>query len=608
MTLTRIYRRAFGMLLAEPALVTILLAGNVLIGVIQLAEPVLLGRVVDALAKGQSVGQVAVLWAALGLTGTVTGMLVSTFADRMCHRRRMDAIEDAFGHGITLPLSYHIETGSSRATQIVFQGADRLFSLWLTMLREHLAAAVSLVFLVPAALSIEPRLGLILGALALFFAAAKYFVISRTKKRQDAVEEEHRLLAGRTGDVFANVIVVQSYARFTHEVSAMREMIRRILAAQYPVLVWWAVVMTMTSAASTIAMITVFLAGAHLSAQGAISIGEVVSFVSFASMLIVKMDHVSSFVTRIFYSAPMLSTYFELLDTPREITDAPDAMALARVKGRVTFENVSFRYPGSQEGVFNLTLTAEPGQTVALVGPTGAGKTTALALLQRLRDPDEGRICIDGHDIRTVTLHSLRQSLAAVFQESGLFHRTIADNIRVGKPDSPDGGVEEAAALAEAHEFISGKPGGYGFNLGERGAVLSGGERQRVAIARAILKDAPILVLDEATSALDLATEVKIKRALDTLRRNRTTFIIAHRLSTVADADTIVVMERGRIVETGRYSDLVKAGGTFAKLVAAGGFTHPLDEADTPASAAEAGSGQPGANRRHLAQVFPNKP
>jgi ATP-binding cassette, subfamily B, beta-glucan exporter len=587
MTLTRIYRRAFAMLLKEPRLVAVLLAANVVLGIVQLAEPVLLGRVVDALAKRESVGQVVTLWAALGLTGIVGGMLVSIFADRMCHRRRMDAIEAAFGHGITLPLSFHIEAGSSRATQIVFQGADRLFSLWLTMLREHMAAAVSLIFLVPTALTMEPRLGLILGVLALFFAATKYFVISRTKSRQDAVEDQHRQLAGRTGDVFANVMVVQSYARFAQELSAFREMIGRILTAQYPVLVWWAVVMTMTSAASTAAMITVFLAGAHLSAAGAISIGKVVSFVGFASMLIAKMDYVSSFVTRVFYSAPMLAAYFELLDTPAEITDEPDAPPLPKVKGRVTFENVSFQYPGSSQGVFNLNLTAEPGETVALVGPTGAGKTTALALLQRLRDPDEGRICIDGYDIRRVTLQSLRQSIAAVFQDAGLFHRTIADNIRVGRPDSTDSDIEEAAVLAEAHEFISGKPNAYGFNLGERGAVLSGGERQRVAIARAILKDAPILVLDEATSALDTATEGKIKRALDTLRRHRTTFIIAHRLSTVANADKIVVMERGRVAEAGRYDELVSAGGAFAKLVAAGGFTHPANEAKRAASPAE---------------------
>ncbi|HMQ95275.1 ATP-binding cassette domain-containing protein, partial [Amaricoccus sp.] len=231
--------------------------------------------------------------------------------------------------------------------------------------------------------------------------------------------------------------------------------------------------------------------------------------------------------------------------------------------------------PGTDQGIFDLDFAAEPGRTVALVGPTGAGKTTALALLQRMRDPDAGRISIDGTDIAAVTLASLRAAVAVVFQEAGLFNRSIADNLRVGRPDATDAELERAARLAEAHDFVMAKPGGYDFVIGERGASLSGGERQRLAIARAILKDAPVLILDEATSALDAETEARIKRALDRLRQGRTTFIIAHRLSTVADADLILVMDRGRIVERGGFRELVAQGGLFARLVAEGGFTEP---------------------------------
>jgi ATP-binding cassette subfamily B protein len=212
---------------------------------------------------------------------------------------------------------------------------------------------------------------------------------------------------------------------------------------------------------------------------------------------------------------------------------------------------------------------------VALVGPTGAGKTTALALLQRLRRPDAGRILVDGRDIAGVTLASLRENVAVVFQEAGLFNRSIAENIRIGKPGASDAEVAEAARLAEAAEFIEAKPGGYGFVIGERGAALSGGERQRLAIARAVLKDAPILILDEATSALDAVTEARVKRAIDRLRAGRTIFVIAHRLSTVADADLILVLEGGRIVERGDFRGLVAQGGLFARLVAEGGFTEP---------------------------------
>jgi ATP-binding cassette subfamily B protein len=204
-----------------------------------------------------------------------------------------------------------------------------------------------------------------------------------------------------------------------------------------------------------------------------------------------------------------------------------------------------------------------------------------MALLQRLRAPDRGRILIDGHHIAAVTQLSLRNSIAVVFQDAGLFNRSIAENIRIGRPDASDADVERAARLAEAQEFIKRKPESYATMIGERGAALSGGERQRIALARAILKDAPILILDEATSALDAETEARIKRALDALRRNRTTFIIAHRLSTVADAHEILVLDQGRIVERGRFGPLAAAGGLFARMVKEGGFTAPETASET---------------------------
>ncbi|MEY4679256.1 MAG: Beta-(1--_2)glucan export ATP-binding/permease protein ndvA, partial [Pseudomonadota bacterium] len=224
-----------------------------------------------------------------------------------------------------------------------------------------------------------------------------------------------------------------------------------------------------------------------------------------------------------------------------------------------------------------LDFAVAAGETVALVGPTGSGKTTTLGLLQRFRAADAGTITVDGVDVRDATLESLRGAIAVVFQDGGLFNRSIAENIRVGRPSASDAEVEQAARLAEAHDFILRKPGGYGFAIGEGGASLSGGERQRIAIARAILKDAPILILDEATSALDGETEGRIKRALDRLRAGRTTFVIAHRLSTVADADRILVLEGGRIVEQGRFAELAAAGGLFSRLLAEGGFARPAE-------------------------------
>jgi ATP-binding cassette subfamily B protein len=208
-----------------------------------------------------------------------------------------------------------------------------------------------------------------------------------------------------------------------------------------------------------------------------------------------------------------------------------------------------------------------PGTRVALVGPTGAGKSTAVALLYRAADPERGRILVDGTDIRAVTLDSLRRNIGVVFQQSTLFQRSIRENLRIGRPEASEAELIEAARAAQAHDFIMARPQGYDTVLGERGAMISGGERQRLAIARALLKDPPILILDEATSALDAATEARVQAALDRLMQGRTCFIVAHRLSTVRNVDQILVMDGGRIVERGRFVELVTQGGLFAELV-----------------------------------------
>ncbi len=575
MTLLGVYLRALGMLASERWLTVWLIAANTAIGLVQLAEPILLGRVVDALAKGQDTYFYIALWAAFGLFGILASVVVAVAADRLAHRQRLAAMASAFERSITLPISYHAERGSGAVVRIILAGTDSLFGTWLAFMREQVAAIVSIALLVPTAIFMNWRLAVLLALLATIYAVLNAFVIYRTSDGQAAVERYHIDVAGRVGDVLGNLMVVQSYARLAAEASALRGMMNALLSAQYPVLTWWGLLTVLTRAASTITMVAVFAIGAWLASQGQSSVGEIVSFVGFATLLIAKLEQLSGFVARVFMQAPTLRSFFELLDASHEIRDRPGATPLEDVKGRIGYEQVSFRYGPGAQGVFDLKFEVQPGQTVALVGPTGAGKTTTLALLQRLRDPDSGRILIDGRDIRDVTLGSLRAAIAVVFQEAGLFNRSIGENIRMGSPNATDEEVEKAARLAEAHEFIRQKPGGYGFVAGERGASLSGGERQRIAIARAILKSAPILVLDEATSALDTETEGKIKRALDAVRRGRTTFIIAHRLSTVANADQILVFDQGRIVERGTFQTLVAKGGVFARLVAEGGFTEP---------------------------------
>ncbi len=582
----QLYRRALALLAAERGLTACVAVAGVAVALVQLAEPVLFGRVVDALSRGAGAFTLIALWAAIGLFGIIASVAVAVVADRLAHRRRLAALGVAFERAIILPISYHAEKGSGAVVRTILAGTDALFWSWLSFLREQLTAAVGIAVLVPTALAMSWVMALILTGLALLYLVLNVLVVRKTSVGQATVEQYHSNVYGRVGDVLGNVTVVQSYARLAAEMQAMRDIMNELLAAQYPVLTWWGLLTVLTRAAATITMVAIFAAGAVLAERGEVSVGQIVAFVAFANLLIAKLDLLSGFAVRVFQYAPTLRSFFELLDASVAVAEKPHAKPLGQVAGDVHYEDVTFRFHGSDVGVFGINFRAGAGQTIALVGPTGAGKTTALALLQRLRSPDSGRIFVDGQDIADVTLTSLRHKLAVVFQDAGLFNRSIAENISIGKPDAGEEEVIAAAKLAEAHAFITKKPGGYHFVIGERGASLSGGERQRIAIARAILKDAPILILDEATSALDVETEARIKRALDRLRAGRTTFIIAHRLSTVVNADAILVLEAGRIVERGDFRSLVARKGLFARLVAEGGFTIPGEMTDAAAAAA----------------------
>lgn len=593
LTTTQTYLRSLGLLGAERSMTALLAAAGIAIALVQLAEPVLFGRVIDALAQGADAFPTIGLWAALGFFGIAAGVLVAVASDRLAHRRRLAAMGDAYERAITLPVTYHAERGTGALVRTILAGTDALFQFWLAVLRNQLTALVSILLLIPTAIHLDPRMAAILGLLALIYLVLNLAVIRRTQSGQAQVERHNSGVFGRVGDVLGNVTVVQSYTRLEDEMRAMREMMDALLTAQYPVLTWWGLLTVLTRAAATIAMVLVLSAGAVLAARGEITVGEIVAFVAFANLLIGKLDQLSGFVAAVFRQVPTLRGYFDLLDARSQVIEAANAIDLGTATGAVSYEAVSLTFPGSPQGVFDLTFTAAPGTTTALVGPTGSGKTTTLALLQRLRDPDTGVIRVDGTDIATASLASLRRNIAVVFQEAGLFNRSIAENLRVGRPEASDAELRAAARRAEAETFIDQKPGGYDFIIGERGAALSGGERQRLALARAVLKDAPILILDEATSALDPETEARIKRALDTIRQGRTTFIIAHRLSTVANADQILVLDQGRIVERGTFRDLAANGGLFARLVAEGGFSEPTAEGGFSEPTAEGGLSDP---------------
>ncbi len=577
MRFTKVYRRALAALGRDRRLAVMLVFANVLVAGLQFLDPLLFGRVIGLLTRSDQMQpdtlwtqavQLLGVWFAVGAGAILANIAAALHSERMAHRNRLQIMNRYFGHVLSLPLSFHGDIHSGRLMKVMLGGSDGLFGLWLSFFKDQLSTYVAVLVLLPLTFLLNWRLALTLVVLVFVLVTMTVLVVRKTEAGQRRVEHFQSHLAGTAQDALANVMVVQSFTRLAAESRLFGQIVDDVIRYQFPVLNWWAVVNVLTRASSTIAVISIVVIGTLLHIQGKASVGEIVTFMGFATLLISRMESGVQFASRLFFQLPILEDFFGVLDAKSSVPERQDAATLSAPRGEVVFEGVSFAYPGGPRILSDVSFTAKPGTSVALVGQTGAGKSTAMNLLQRLWDPVEGTIKIDGQDLRGVTLESLRRSIGVVFQESLLFNRSIRENLRIGRYDATDEELERACRLADAHEFIIRQPQGYDTVVGERGATLSGGQRQRLAIARALLKDPPILILDEATSALDAATEARVSRAMSTLMRGRTTFIIAHRLSTVRDADEIMVFENGEVVERGNFDQLLAKRGRFADLVA----------------------------------------
>jgi len=577
MRFLKTYARVIGLLGRDLRIAGFLAFANLIVAGLQFLDPVLFGRVVNLLSRSDQIGRdqlwhqggvLLLIWVGVGIGGILGNISVSLQTERLAHRHRIKSMGKYFQHVLALPLSFHGDTHSGRLIKGMLSGTDGLFGTWLVFFRDQLSTILSAAVLLPLTLFLNWRLALVLIALVAVFLIFTAIVVQKTEMAQRKVEGLNSSLAGTAQDALSNVMVVQSFTRLSAEGKLFSDIASQLIRHQFPVLNWWALVNVMTRASSTIAVITIVLVGTWLHINGQASVGEIVSFMGFAMLLIGRLETAASFVSSLFFKLPALEDFFRTLDARSNVPEKENARALWAPRGEVKFEDVSFSYPNTGASVLSdLTFTAKPGTSVALVGHTGAGKSTAMSLLQRMWDPTGGRITIDGQDLRDVKLDSLRSHIGVVFQESLLFNRTIRDNLLVGCPDATEEDIERACRMADAHEFIIRQPHGYETMIGERGTTLSGGQRQRLAIARALLKNPPILILDEATSALDAATEARVSKALKALMAGRTTFIIAHRLSTVKDADEILVFDDGRIVEQGDFQALLAKGGRFADLV-----------------------------------------
>ncbi len=485
---------------------------------------------------------------------------------RLGMRVTCDMRKDVFAHLQTLSLKYYERHQTGKIAARVSHDTGAIFGLITGVVVNLITDTVTVIAVLGMLFWIEWRLALVVVAVLPFFLLNYRLSVKRIR----ALSRRHRRnwdrVVGFLHERVSSARLVKSFSAEKREI----ERFNRGIEADYRnynqvqlfnVRLW--VVAEMISSVGTLGVLSY---GGWLVIQQSLTVGELVAFSSYIGFLfspIVRLNDLHSVIQN---ATTSLEKVYEVLDTPSFVVEGPGTIELPPVRGRVEFRQVQFSYDAQRRVLKDINVVVEPGQMIALVGPSGAGKTTLINLLCRFYDVDSGAILLDEHDIRNVSVKSLRQQIGFVMQESILFSGSLLDNIRYGRPEADMASIQEATKAANAHDFITSLPHGYNSAVGERGVTLSGGQRQRIAIARAILKNPRLLIFDEATSALDTESERQIQDAMQKLMRGRTTFVIAHRLSTILQADKIVVMQQGEIVETGRHDELLAHGGLYRRL------------------------------------------
>lgn len=465
-----------------------------------------------------------------------------------------------------LSFSYHDRTETGEMLSRAIQDVDRIRFVsgraWLRLIDSLILMLGTL-----AALALmNPPLAVLSMATMPLLAYVAYRMGSQIRPLSLAIQEQLAAVTTRLEQNLRGARIVKSFAQEGREIARFEEENNRWFSLSAASTRIESLNAPLLDLIANIGLVSIIWYGGTLVTRGGLTLGELVAFTTYLSQLVQPVRRLGMIIPAIAMAASSGERVFEILDAESEVREATDARPLQAVQGQVRFEDVSFGYFRGHRVLTNITFEAQPGQVIALLGATGSGKTSIINLIPRFYDPTEGRITIDGHDIRKVTLNSLRDQIGIVLQETTLFATTIRRNIAFGRPDASETDIVNAARAAQAHDFICEMPDGYETRVGERGLTLSGGQRQRIAIARALLTDPRILILDDATSSVDTETEGLIQQALQELMRGRTSFVIAQRLSTLRMADIILILQQGRIAAAGTHSDLIRTSGLYAEI------------------------------------------
>jgi ATP-binding cassette subfamily B protein/subfamily B ATP-binding cassette protein MsbA len=477
----------------------------------------------------------------------------------------LDFRSDLFQHAQRLSLAFHDQRRSGMLIYAINYQADAAARLVMTI-PQLAQSCLTLVGMFVILFLMAPVLALISLLVVPFLYCSVGYYVRHIEPRLDRVKGLEGESLSIIHEAMSMLRVIVAFGRERHEHRRFRSQGEKSINARINLTVrqtLFSLVVDMITATGTAAVLGI---GAYQVLAGRLTVGQLLVVMAYIALVYRPLETISHTVGALQDVFVSLRVSFNLLDTEPEIKDTPGAVSIGRARGDITFDQAHFHYRGRVDTLQDISFQARAGQVVAIVGPTGAGKTTLMSLIPRFYDAQKGTIRLDGTDIRRLTLESLRRQVSIVLQEPLLFSGTVADNIRYGRLEAGIDEIMEAARAANAHDFIMNLPQKYQTELGERGVQLSGGERQRLAVARAFLKDAPILILDEPTSSIDSRTEAVILDALDRLMVGRTTFLIAHRLSTIRRADAILVLDGGRLVEQGTHQDLLRREGLYRQL------------------------------------------